>query len=177
MRAAFISSGTVLNLLSGKKPACGGRACTASGASSFSMFSRSAGESPPAEVRPSSSSGSAPGFSSGDGGSVPSGITSWTVADTAEQLLPQHVMQLAEDEVVGRVDADLARALVEIAAVEVGHGRGRPGRHLLVEQARRPAAPVERASADRVGEPFERNRRIQGTPQTSLCGGSGCGAL
>ncbi len=75
-RAAFIISGTVLNLLSGKNPACGGRACTASGASSFSMFSRSAGDSPPAEVSPSRSSGSAPGFSSGDGGNEASGITS-----------------------------------------------------------------------------------------------------
>jgi hypothetical protein len=60
VRAAFISNGTVLNLLSGKKPACGGRACTASGASSFRGFSRSAGVSPVVDCKPSSSTGSAP---------------------------------------------------------------------------------------------------------------------
>ncbi len=41
VRAAFIKSGTTLNLFSGKKPAWGGLACTASGASSFSIFRRS----------------------------------------------------------------------------------------------------------------------------------------
>ena len=40
-RAALISSGTALNLFSGKKPACSGRAWTASGASSFSLLRRS----------------------------------------------------------------------------------------------------------------------------------------
>ena len=78
VRAAFISSGTVLNLFKGKKPACGERACTASGASSFNILRRSAAERPSGPLKPRSSSGSAPGLSTGDGGNEGNAMTSFT---------------------------------------------------------------------------------------------------
>src|SRR3954468_13383019 len=68
-------------------------------------------------------------------------------------------MQLTKDEIVCLVDADLARALVEIPVFEVGNRAGRPGRHLLIQEARRPAAPVQRPAAHSVGKPFERYPR------------------
>ena len=74
VRAAAISRGTVLNLLKGKKPACGARACTASGASSLRRFFRSFAESPAVDSRPSNWAGCAPDVSSGDGGNSSSGM-------------------------------------------------------------------------------------------------------
>ncbi len=66
-------------------------------------------------------------------------------------------MQRAEDEVVGRGDADLLGGFAEVPVIQVGHD-GRwpavPG-HLLVEQLRRPAAPEQRAPADAVGKTRE----------------------
>jgi len=79
-------------------------------------------------------------------------------------LPAQRVLQFAEDKVVRLVDADLARALVEIPPLQITDRRRRPGRHLLVEQARRPATPVQRPAADRVGKAFERNGRFPGDP-------------
>ena len=69
-------------------------------------------------------------------------------------------MQLAENEIVRLIDADLARAFIEVAIVQVGDRGRRPGCHFLVEQPRRPAAPVQRATADRVGEPLEWDLRF-----------------
>ena len=160
VRAAFISSGTVLNLFIGKKPACGARACTASGASSLSMFSRSSFESPSADVRPRSCSGSAPGFSSGDGGSCVQRNRRVDAAERVEEMPAQRVVQLAEDEVVRIVDADLLRALIEVAALQIRHDLRRPRRDLGIEQPRRPAAPVQRTPAETVREAFERRRRF-----------------
>jgi hypothetical protein len=79
VREAFISSGTVLNLLSGKKPACGGRAWTPSGASSLSMSSSWALVRPAMKSGPRSCAGLAPGFSNGEGGRVASWIAEPTV--------------------------------------------------------------------------------------------------
>src|SRR4029079_12720485 len=85
--AAFISRGTVLNLFSGKKPAWGGRAWTASGASSFNRLRRSAWDSARVALSPRRCAGSAPGLRSGEGGNVARGIAAGTVARLSNNCL------------------------------------------------------------------------------------------
>src|SRR5207244_6382369 len=82
------------------------------------------------------------------------------LAEAGGKLLAHGLVQLAEDEVVRLVDADLPRALAEVRRLQVVDGLLRPRGHFLVEEARRPAAPVERAAADDVREPGERRRRL-----------------
>lgn len=72
--------------------------------------------------------------------------------------LPQCILQLAENEIVCIVDADLTRALIEVTAFQVAYRGCRPGCRLLIQQAGRPSAPVERTAAQRIGQPLERYR-------------------
>src|SRR5262249_59993693 len=64
-------------------------------------------------------------------------------------------MQWAKDEVIGAIDADLSTGLVEVCTFEFRGNGARPSDHLvtfrpLVQKFRRPAAPLQRTTADRV---------------------------
>ena len=118
-RAAFIRSGNALNLFIGKKPACGARACTASGASSFSMFNRSGCGISRTGGKTEELRRIGAGLQQRRWGQIVERNHVGYRADALEKPLTQRVLQLAEDIVVGVINADLVRALVEIAAFQV----------------------------------------------------------
>ena len=64
-------------------------------------------------------------------------------ANGIEQLPPQNMVQLTEDEVVRFINADLARAFVEVAVLQVRDCSRRPSCYLLIQEPGRPAAPVQ----------------------------------
>ena len=50
--------------------------------------------------------------------------------------LTQRIVQFAENEVIGFIDADLTCAFAEIPRLEIRHHFGRPRRHFFIEQSR-----------------------------------------